>query len=89
MIAVGMPLQELTSLFGIVELAATVENEYSIPEENNLRVYICRHPKMTLQKAWPRLKFYGQDSPWACTRHHRFRYSGCDSCYFALSVSKS
>jgi hypothetical protein len=44
---------------------------------------------MTLQKAWPRLKFYGQDSPWACTRHHRFRYSGCDSCYFALSVSKS
>jgi hypothetical protein len=58
-IAVGMPLQELTSLFGVVELAATVENEYSIPEENNLRVYICRHPKMTLQKAWPLLKFYG------------------------------
>src|SRR5229473_2040808 len=58
-IAVGMPLEDLKPLFGQIELAATINNEYAIPEENNLPVYICRKPKMTLQQAWPRLKFYG------------------------------
>jgi hypothetical protein len=58
-IAVGMPLDVLKPLFGQIELAATINYEYAIPEENNLPVYICRKPKMTLQQAWPRLKFYG------------------------------
>jgi Dolichyl-phosphate-mannose-protein mannosyltransferase len=58
-IAVGMPLDALKPLFGQIDLAATINNEYAIPEENNLPVYICRKPKMTLQQAWPRLKFYG------------------------------
>ena len=39
--------------------AATINNEYAIPEENNLPVYVCRKPKMTLQQAWPSLKFFG------------------------------
>jgi hypothetical protein len=58
-IAVGMPLEDLKPLFGQIELAATINYEYAIPEENNLPIYICRKPKMTLQQAWPRLKFYG------------------------------
>ena len=58
-IAVGMPLDVLKPLFGEIELAATINNEYAIPEENNLPVYICRKPKTTLQQAWPGLKFYG------------------------------
>jgi len=58
-IAVGMPLDNLKPLFDQIELAATINNEYAIPEENNLPVYICRKPKMTLREAWPRLKFYG------------------------------
>jgi len=58
-IAVGMSLEDLKALFGQVELAATINNEYAIPEENNLPIYVCRKPKMTLQQAWPRLKFYG------------------------------
>jgi hypothetical protein len=58
-IAVGMPLADLKTIFGQVDLAATINNEYAIPEENNLPVYICRKPKMTLQQAWPRLKFFG------------------------------
>jgi hypothetical protein len=58
-IAVGMPLEDLKGLFDQVELAATINNEYAIPEETNLPVYICRKPKMTLQQAWPHLKFYG------------------------------
>ncbi len=58
-VTVGIPIEKLQPLFGHIELAATIRNEYAIPEENNLPVYICREPKMTLQKAWPRLKFYG------------------------------
>jgi 4-amino-4-deoxy-L-arabinose transferase-like glycosyltransferase len=58
-VSVGIPIEKLQSLFSHIELAATIQNEYAIPEENNLPVYICREPKMTLQKAWPRLKFYG------------------------------
>ena len=58
-IAVGMPLEDLNRIFGEVNLAATINYEYAIPEENNLPVYICRKPKMTLQQAWPGLKFFG------------------------------
>jgi hypothetical protein len=58
-VAVGIPKQELQPLFGQIDLAATIENGYAVPEEDNLPVYICRQPKMTLSKAWPRLKFYG------------------------------
>jgi hypothetical protein len=58
-ITVGMPIEELKPLFGQVDLAATINNEYAIPEENNLPVFVCRKPKMTLKDAWPRLKFYG------------------------------
>jgi hypothetical protein len=58
-IAVGMPLEDLKPIFDEIDLAATINYEYAIPEENNLPVYICRKPKMSLQQAWPRLKFYG------------------------------
>ncbi len=58
-IVVGMPLEDLKPLFGEIVPAATINFEYAIPEENNLPVYICRKPKMTLQQAWPRLKFFG------------------------------
>jgi hypothetical protein len=58
-IAVGMPLEDLKPLFDQIDLAATINNEYAIPEENNLPVYICRKPRMTLQQAWPHLKYYG------------------------------
>jgi hypothetical protein len=58
-IAIGLPLEDLQPLFGQVDLVATINNDYAIPEENNLPVYICRQPKMTLRQAWTRLKFYG------------------------------
>jgi 4-amino-4-deoxy-L-arabinose transferase-like glycosyltransferase len=58
-VTVGMPIETLQKLFHHVELAATIQNDYAIPEENNLPVYICREPKLTLQQAWPSLKFYG------------------------------
>jgi hypothetical protein len=58
-ISVGIPIETLQPFFSRIELAGTIQNEYAIPEENNIPIYICREPKMTLQKAWPLLKFYG------------------------------
>ncbi len=58
-ITVGIPMEKLQRLFNHIELAATIRNDYAIPEENNVPIYICREPKITLQKAWPQLKFYG------------------------------
>ena len=58
-VTVGIPIEKLQPLFNHIELAATIRNEYAIPEENNLPVYICREPKLTLLQAWPSLKFYG------------------------------
>jgi len=58
-ITVGFTKSELEPFFGRIESAATIQNEYAIPEENNLPVLICREPRITLQKLWPRLKFYG------------------------------
>lgn len=58
-IAVGLSQEVLKPIFGEVTLAATINNDYAIPEENNLPVYICRKPKMALQQAWPNLKFFG------------------------------
>ena len=58
-IAVGMRIEDLQQIFGEIRQAATIGNEYAIPEENGLPVYICRQPELMLQQAWPRLKFYG------------------------------
>jgi len=58
-ISIGIPAEDLRPIFGQIELAATIENEYAVPNENNLPVYICRQPRMPLSAAWPRLKFYG------------------------------
>jgi hypothetical protein len=58
-IAVGMDLHKLQLLFGDVQKAATIVNSDAIPDESNLPVYICRHPRIPLSQAWPWLKFFG------------------------------
>jgi 4-amino-4-deoxy-L-arabinose transferase-like glycosyltransferase len=58
-VSVGIPIEKLQTLFNHIELADTIRNDYAIPEENNVPIYICREPKIPLQKAWPTMKFYG------------------------------
>jgi hypothetical protein len=58
-ISVGIPREDLEALFGQIEQAATITDEYAVPDENNLPVYVCRKPKMSLSDAWPKLKVYG------------------------------
>ena len=57
-IAVNVPRGTLMTVFGDVEEAATSTCEYCMPDENNLPVYVARSPKVPLEEAWPKFKFY-------------------------------
>ena len=47
------------SFFESVEVAATVEhNDYAMPYENDLQVFLCRGLKQPLAELWPQLKHY-------------------------------
>ncbi|MGH9782045.1 MAG: glycosyltransferase family 39 protein, partial [Candidatus Acidiferrales bacterium] len=58
-ITIGYRKNELENLFGEVTLAARISPPYAIPEESNLPIYICRHPKAPLAQLWPRLRWLG------------------------------
>jgi hypothetical protein len=34
-----------------------VSPRYAMPEETNLTVYVCRHPKQSLQASWPQWRY--------------------------------
>jgi 4-amino-4-deoxy-L-arabinose transferase-like glycosyltransferase len=55
-IIVGVDREDLEGLFDDIELAATITHEWA--RENNLPIYLCRGPKITLQEFWPRLKIH-------------------------------
>ena len=56
-IAIGYPESRLREFFGEVSPAAKVSPRYAIPEESDLTIYICRHPREPLPQMWPRLLF--------------------------------
>ena len=58
-IAFGMRLADLQSLFGSVQQVNTINDFYAGPDENNVPVYICRQPRRPLAEMWPLLKFFG------------------------------
>jgi hypothetical protein len=58
-IAVGMDKGKLELLFADVQRATTILDPYAVPDENNLPLYICRHPRVSLSDVWPSLKFFG------------------------------
>jgi hypothetical protein len=37
---------------------AMIRCEYYMPDEDDLPVYVCRDPRMSLQKLWPEVKHY-------------------------------
>ena len=57
-ITVGPRLEDVKKAFDQVELGATHVNEYAMPYESDLPIYICRKPKMSLPEVWPRTKNY-------------------------------
>lgn len=55
-IAIGLPLEALTTYYRSVRRQAVIKHEYAVEEENNVPVYLCRGQKMSLQEAWPELR---------------------------------
>jgi hypothetical protein len=37
---------------------AMIRCEYYMPDEDDLPVYVCRYPRVSLQKLWPEVKHY-------------------------------
>jgi Dolichyl-phosphate-mannose-protein mannosyltransferase len=58
-IAIGMDKGKLELLFADVQKATTILDPYAVPDESNLPIYICRHPRVPLSDSWPSLKFFG------------------------------
>jgi Dolichyl-phosphate-mannose-protein mannosyltransferase len=57
-ISVGVHRGELETVFGEVEKEAMIRCEYCMPDENDLPVYVCWDPRMSLQELWPQVKHY-------------------------------
>ncbi|TMF82195.1 MAG: hypothetical protein E6I07_14025 [Chloroflexi bacterium] len=56
-IVVGYERSYLDQFFGDVEQAGTIANAYGLRnEEFGQAIWICRHPRLPLDQAWPRLK---------------------------------
>ena len=56
-IAIGYPESRLHEFFGQVSPAAHVGPPFAIPEESDLTIFICSHPRAPLLEMWPRLKY--------------------------------
>jgi hypothetical protein len=56
-IAIGYPESRLREFFAEVSPAAHVSPRYAIPEESDLTIFVCRHPREPLPQMWPRLMY--------------------------------
>ncbi|MBA2685564.1 MAG: glycosyltransferase family 39 protein [Gemmatimonadaceae bacterium] len=54
-ISLGVTQQDMEKFFGTVTPAGRVLNDWGVPEEQDVSIYIGENPKMTLQELWPKL----------------------------------
>jgi hypothetical protein len=54
-ITLGVDREDLEPLCGIVTPAGRITNEWTVEEEQDITVYICEQPKLTMQALWPTL----------------------------------
>ncbi|MCK6622931.1 MAG: glycosyltransferase family 39 protein [Calditrichaceae bacterium] len=55
-ISLGIPLEGLKRYYRSIKLMDMVKHDYVIDSENNLPLYLCRHPQKTLPEIWPDLR---------------------------------
>ena len=55
-IFVGVGRDTLERNFGDVQQAATIKSPEAVPGEQNVPVYVCRKPRVSLKEAWPKLR---------------------------------
>jgi hypothetical protein len=54
-LVVGVSRPLLTRYFGAVDEVARFDDPWMVPEERDLRIYLCRQPVRTLQAVWPEI----------------------------------
>jgi hypothetical protein len=54
----GPSLDVLKNLYREVKHADTFTCDYCMPYENNMEIYLCKGPKVSIKEIWPRLKHY-------------------------------
>ena len=59
LIVIGGNKEDFENVFETVELAAVHSNQYAMPYESNLPIYICRGFKIPLEEIWPHTKSFG------------------------------
>lgn len=55
LIVLGGEKEDLDHLYGTVTQAGRVVNEWGVPEESDVAIFVAEHPRRTLQEAWPSL----------------------------------
>jgi len=58
LIIVGGNANDHAEVFERVEQAAVFTHEYVMPYENNLPIFVCREPRVTLEEIWPQVKHF-------------------------------
>ena len=56
-VAIGFSERQLRQFYDDVTPAASVSPQYAMPEESQLTIFVCRHPRKTLQESWPAWKY--------------------------------
>jgi hypothetical protein len=54
----GPFMEVLKNLYQEVKHADTFTCDYCMPYENNMEIYLCKAPKVSIKELWPRLKHY-------------------------------
>jgi|HubBroStandDraft_1064217.scaffolds.fasta_scaffold46770_2 hypothetical protein len=56
-VAIGFNELQLRQFYDEVTPEASVSPKYAMPEETGLTVFVCRHPKKSLQETWGKWKY--------------------------------
>ena len=55
MISLGVTREDLAKFYGTVTPAGRVLNDWGVPEEQDVSIYVGENPKATIQQLWPTL----------------------------------
>jgi hypothetical protein len=54
-VSLGVTREDLAKFYEIVTPAGRVINEWGVPEEKDVSIYVGEHPRATIQSIWPSL----------------------------------
>jgi hypothetical protein len=54
-ISLGVTQHDMEQFFGRVTYAGRVLNDWGVPEEQDVSIYVGENPKATIQQVWPTL----------------------------------